>query len=47
MPGSLLYYCYVQDQIWEDWVQLNERGAGKGVKGDKKRKKAKKTVVGS
>ena len=47
MPGSFLYYCYVQDQIWEDWVQLNERGAGKGVKGGKKRKKAKKTVPGA
>ena len=49
MPGSVsfLYYCYVQDQIWEDWVQLNERGAGKGVKGGKKRKKTKKTVPGA
>ena len=44
---SFLHYCYVQDQIWDDWVKINERGAGKGVKGGKKKTKKKKSAPGA
>ena len=39
---SFIYYCTVQDFIWEEWVKINGKAAKKGVKGGDKRQKPKK-----